>query len=57
MQTTTAIYILQCTHCGHIGQDVAPQSRYVGGHGYQTFAYCIDQPQCWQRWAILQEVA
>jgi len=39
----------RCTHCGHIGTDVADQLSHNGsGMFYMTL--CVNSPQCWERW-------
>jgi len=40
---------LKCTHCGHEGEDVVQETRYIGGQGYVTLLYCKDRVACWNR--------
>ena len=40
--------VSQCPVCGATG-DLAPETRYLGGHGNVTDLICRDRVACWGR--------
>ncbi|KKL95994.1 hypothetical protein LCGC14_1848940 [marine sediment metagenome] len=40
----------QCSHCGHVGEDVHYWTEYVGGQGNVSQLQCDNKVLCWARW-------